>query len=196
MRIACPNCGAEYEVPDAMLASGPRMLKCARCDHRFQAEAPRAAEPGPSSPEAGAVVSPGPGAVVSPGPGAVVSPEAGAVVSPEPGAVVSPEPGAAASPAPPPEPEPPPRPDVVAPLRPPPPEPPPSRPPPTRGPSQHSPIEAVAADPPRGGAALALAWLLSLAALGGAGYAAFLYRAEIMQAWPPAARLFAALGLA
>jgi predicted Zn finger-like uncharacterized protein len=168
MRIACPNCGAEYEVPDTMLASGPRMLKCARCDHRVQAEAPRAAPPEP------------------------LSPEAGADAAPEAGVAAAPEHGAAAAA----DPEPPPQPEAVAPRRPLPPEPPPTRPPPTRGPSQHSPIEAVAADPPRGGGALALAWLLSFAVLGGAGYAAFLYRAEIMQAWPPATRLFAALGLA
>jgi predicted Zn finger-like uncharacterized protein len=159
MRIACPNCGAEYEVPDAMLAAGPRVLKCARCEHRFSAEAPRAEAP-PEPPEPPAA-----------------GPEAG--------------PAAAA------QPEPPPQPDTAAPAAPrPPPEPPPARPPPTRGPSQPSPIEPVAADPPRGGAALVLAWLLSLAVLGGAGYAAFLYRAEIMEAWPPATRLFAALGLA
>ena len=50
MRIACPACAAEYEVPDAALAAGPRMLRCARCAHQFQAalpEAPPAAEVAP-----------------------------------------------------------------------------------------------------------------------------------------------------
>lgn len=45
MRIACPSCAAEYEVPDAALAAGPRTLRCARCAHQFQA-----ALPAPESP--------------------------------------------------------------------------------------------------------------------------------------------------
>lgn len=48
MRIACPSCAAEYEVPDAALAAGPRLLKCARCGHQFQAALPEAAAPEPA----------------------------------------------------------------------------------------------------------------------------------------------------
>ncbi|SFK97007.1 zinc-ribbon domain-containing protein [Falsiroseomonas stagni] len=52
MRIACPSCAAEYEVPDAALAAGPRMLRCARCSHQFEAALPSPpgapAVPGPS----------------------------------------------------------------------------------------------------------------------------------------------------
>ncbi|MBU8544519.1 MULTISPECIES: zinc-ribbon domain-containing protein [Roseomonadaceae] len=46
MRISCPNCAAEYDVPDQALAAGPRLLRCARCQHRFEAAlpAPPAAE--------------------------------------------------------------------------------------------------------------------------------------------------------
>ncbi|WP_413466168.1 zinc-ribbon domain-containing protein [Planktothrix agardhii] len=45
MRIACPSCSAEYQVPDALLASGPRLLRCARCGHQFQAALPAPAAP-------------------------------------------------------------------------------------------------------------------------------------------------------
>ncbi len=47
MRISCPNCAAEYEVPDQALAAGPRLLRCARCQHRFEAALP--APPAPES---------------------------------------------------------------------------------------------------------------------------------------------------
>jgi predicted Zn finger-like uncharacterized protein len=31
MRIACPDCAAEYDVPDRMLIGTPRGMRCARC---------------------------------------------------------------------------------------------------------------------------------------------------------------------
>ena len=71
----------------------------------------------------------------------------------------------------------------------------PDRPLPTRGPLQHSPIDAPEDTPPPATGRLAAAWLGSLA-LVGAGVAALLvFHAEIAAAWPPAARLYAALGL-
>ena len=45
------------------------------------------------------------------------------------------------------------------------------------------------------GGTVAAAWLLSLALLGGAAFAAWHWRAEVMAAWPPSIRLYAALGL-
>ncbi|MES2713025.1 MAG: zinc-ribbon domain-containing protein [Pseudomonadota bacterium] len=33
MRIACPACSAEYDVPEAMLGATPRPMRCARCQH-------------------------------------------------------------------------------------------------------------------------------------------------------------------
>lgn len=62
MRIACPSCAAEYDVPDAALAVGPRMLRCARCSHQFQAALPVPESPpatdfpgtGPRGPETAA----------------------------------------------------------------------------------------------------------------------------------------------
>lgn len=162
MRIACPNCAAAYEVPDTALASGPRLLKCARCGHQFQAALPEA---------------------------------------PKPEAAEPPPPPEAAAPAPPPPEPPPPEPPPPEPLPPEPapePAPPPAeeaeRPPPTRGPARHSPIEPLPAPPARD-TRLVMAWILSLAVLGGAGWAAVHYRAEVMQAFPPAARLYLALGL-
>jgi len=44
-------------------------------------------------------------------------------------------------------------------------------------------------------AALALAWLASVAALCALAWAAVTWRADIMQAWPNSARLYALLGL-
>jgi predicted Zn finger-like uncharacterized protein len=35
MRIACPACEATYDVPDAMLAGGARMVRCARCGNEW-----------------------------------------------------------------------------------------------------------------------------------------------------------------
>jgi predicted Zn finger-like uncharacterized protein len=46
MRIVCPNCEAEYEVPDHLLRPG-RATKCARCAHRW---VPLAAETPPIEP--------------------------------------------------------------------------------------------------------------------------------------------------
>jgi hypothetical protein len=43
---------------------------------------------------------------------------------------------------------------------------------------------------------LALAWVGSIGVLAGAGWIAFLYRAQIVHAWPPSRRLFDLLGLA
>ncbi|MGG5818891.1 zinc-ribbon domain-containing protein [Falsiroseomonas sp. HW251] len=152
MRIACPNCAAAYEVPDQALATGPRLLKCARCGHRFEAALPGAP---PSS------------------------------AAPEP-------------PPPPPEPEPLPPPAAPAPPSEPTAEPPPAeepdRPPPTRGPTQHSPIAPLPEAPKRDPRLLA-AWVLSVALLVAAAWAAVHFRTEVVRAWPPATRLFAALGL-
>ncbi|MGX9964664.1 zinc-ribbon domain-containing protein [Roseomonas sp. F4] len=50
MRISCPNCAAEYDVPDEALAAGPRMLRCARCQHRFEASLPAPLAATPAAP--------------------------------------------------------------------------------------------------------------------------------------------------
>lgn len=43
MRAICPSCGAEYEVPDRVAASG-RSLRCARCAATWKPEAAAPAE--------------------------------------------------------------------------------------------------------------------------------------------------------
>jgi predicted Zn finger-like uncharacterized protein len=54
MRIACPSCGAEYEVPDRLLAGASRTLRCSRCaaDFALPRAAPEAAAPPPVLAEA------------------------------------------------------------------------------------------------------------------------------------------------
>jgi hypothetical protein len=63
--------------------------------------------------------------------------------------------------------------------------------PPLEPPVRNRPLEPA----PRTGAALTMAWLISFAVLGAAGWATYRYHAEIVEAWPPAARLYQALGL-
>lgn len=151
MRIACPGCAAAYDLPDALLAAGPRELRCARCGAQFRASLPE--------------------------------PEAPEPVAPEPVPVPEPEPVVAA-----PAPEPPP-----------PAEPPPDRPPPSRGPRHAMPIDpplpAPEERPEASPRAAIVGWLGSLALIAVAIWAAIIFRAEIIAAWPPAARLFLALGL-
>jgi predicted Zn finger-like uncharacterized protein len=48
--------------------------------------------------------------------------------------------------------------------------------------------------PPHGRVALRLAWGASILAVVGMGIALWLFRAEIVEAWPPAARLYLMLG--
>ena len=39
MRLTCPNCLTEYEVPDAAVAGRARTLRCAYCGHQWRREA-------------------------------------------------------------------------------------------------------------------------------------------------------------
>ncbi|MBR0672624.1 zinc-ribbon domain-containing protein [Neoroseomonas soli] len=53
MRIACPACTTEYEVPDRLLGGPARSLRCSRCAAEFplpQVEAAPVAEPVPPPP--------------------------------------------------------------------------------------------------------------------------------------------------
>lgn len=182
MRIACPNCSAEYDVPDSLLATGPRLLRCARCKTQFEAAMPGAAPPAPvvaaPPPEPEALPEPPPAPPPEPSPAAAERP-------PEPPAPLPgrPEPGAATL-----EVESPPLSER-------------DRPKPTRGPARHSPIEPPPPhrlpepEPPRAAGGVVLAWLLSFALIAAAGWATYTFHAEITAAWPPAARLYQALGI-
>jgi predicted Zn finger-like uncharacterized protein len=45
MRISCPNCSTEYEVPDAALAGRSRKLRCERCGTEWRTSVPEQAAP-------------------------------------------------------------------------------------------------------------------------------------------------------
>ncbi len=48
MRLTCPNCGAQYEVPDEVIPEDGRDVQCSNCDHTwFQPKYPDQAEPSP-----------------------------------------------------------------------------------------------------------------------------------------------------
>jgi predicted Zn finger-like uncharacterized protein len=49
MRIVCPSCEAEYDVPEAML-SGRRNVRCAKCAREWAPFAPPPAPPPPPPP--------------------------------------------------------------------------------------------------------------------------------------------------
>lgn len=167
MRIVCPSCDATYEVPDAMLAGGPRAVKCARCGGEWTptlppAEAPTdalaAAPPAePSPPEAAADADSVPAGKPA-GPMAALEAEAPGRVEPR-----------------------------LNPLRP-------------RA-EQRATAPIVDADAPgplaarKVGAGPIAAWILSLVVLIGAGGAVVTWRAQVMAAWPPSQRVFAAVGL-
>lgn len=46
MHVTCPNCAAAYDVPDRLLAAGPRVLQCTKCSHKFSVDpSPQRAPP-------------------------------------------------------------------------------------------------------------------------------------------------------
>jgi predicted Zn finger-like uncharacterized protein len=51
MRLSCPNCQTEYEVPDAALTGRARTLRCAKCMTKFQAPALDMVRPEPAAPD-------------------------------------------------------------------------------------------------------------------------------------------------
>ena len=92
MRIVCPSCQAAYEVPDKLLSSGPRKVRCAKCGKDWMAEAEPEAPPAdeetePPADAAAPEAAAGPRALPAP-----PAEEAGEPDLPPPPAVV-PEPG-------------------------------------------------------------------------------------------------------
>jgi len=133
MRVACPECSAEYELPPALadrLTEG-RGLRCARCGHTWVPAGTAVPPPPPPEP-----------ATVPEGPSGAA--EETFAWPPRPG------PGPDASLA--------------------------EAPPPARG--------------------AALAWAASLLGLAAAAGAVWNWRVPLVEAWPPLARVFIALGLA
>jgi len=144
MRIACKNCTAAYDVPDARLRPGLR-LRCGRCGTEWRYVVPGG--PAGGEPQAASPVN---------------------VAGPEP---VGATPDAAG--------------DFIRAM---------NRPDAAPMPFV-SPSDRAWPSPRRGGAVLVLAWLLSFALLGGALAGAVYWRAPIIAAWPPAGRVFAAIGM-
>jgi predicted Zn finger-like uncharacterized protein len=191
MRIACPTCQAAYEVPDTLLrppapGAAARKVKCARCGNAWAPEVPEAA-PAPMALPA-PVPSPGPQAALPP-------PDPPPVSMPAPVTAPTPVVVPAADALPPAEPDDLPPPPVVAPSV-----------AMSAAASGPAPAPRVAekltpAEPPseaaRGpGLVLAiLAWVASLAVLGGAGWAALRWREAVMAAWGPSRRVYEWLGL-
>ena len=140
MLIACSSCAAEYEVPDRLLAAGPRMMRCARCGNQFQA-----------------------GAAAPPHEAAAAPPEA-------PSTVPTPLPPLAAPPAPEPT----------------------SAAPPRRAPAPPRPVPMM---PPATDRVAVLGWIATGITLFGGAAAALANHKAISEAWPPATRLFQALGI-
>ena len=52
MRISCPGCQTEYDVPDVAFNGRPRTVRCQQCNHQWLAEPPVASPP-PVWPSAG-----------------------------------------------------------------------------------------------------------------------------------------------
>ncbi len=50
MRLVCPSCAATYDVPDELLGSGPRRLRCARCAHEWTVDTQQMPPPAASPP--------------------------------------------------------------------------------------------------------------------------------------------------
>ncbi|MFH5923475.1 zinc-ribbon domain-containing protein [Roseomonas xinghualingensis] len=186
MRVACPECTAEYDLPDTLAArlGEGRTVRCARCGTTWAPAAGQPAEtpaaPGPH-PEAPLPVAP----ML---PAAPMAPEAAAAP------VISSAPATPVSPAMP----------LREPALPAPAEPDPSNAladlftadEPLRRASPPAPRQgAHPAVPPTPPIATALAWTASVVALLGIAAAAWHWRFDIVEAWPPAVRAFMALGL-
>ncbi|MCI0754489.1 zinc-ribbon domain-containing protein [Teichococcus vastitatis] len=187
MRIQCPDCAAAYEVPDTMLVPG-RAVRCTRCGTRWQpmAAAGPAASPAAEPPPDTEPMVESPPAVADGGGTAEATPPLPAVPAGSPAArrrhPLRPRP----RPAPMPEADP----DRVLMAE------------PARAllasreaPALMLPAPLPAGAPRAGLLAPLLAWLVSLLLVGGALAALWIWRAELAAAWPPASRLFQALGL-
>lgn len=144
MHLSCPECAAEYDVPDAALDAA-RRLRCSACGTSWEWSPLAAAPQAPAGPAAQAAEAPPQPPAREPTPAeALAAPEAAPRIE------MAPE-------------------RRMAPAAPPPPQP------------RHR---------------VMLAWAASLAIIVVALAALYVWRVPVMRAWPPATRLYAALGLA
>ncbi len=88
MKLTCPNCSTHFSVPDKALLPNGRMLKCARCQHKWFEPAPESATGSMNSGQSAPAARPQPAPAAKPQP-APAKPRP--VVMPEP----EPEPAAA-----------------------------------------------------------------------------------------------------
>jgi predicted Zn finger-like uncharacterized protein len=165
MKITCPSCAATYEVPEAVLAA-KRAVRCARCGNNWVPGADWSPGDAAATQATEATLAPTPAE-----PAAATAPEAESTL---PAATGSTQATLAAEP----------QPEIAPPHAPA--APPPPRPQLT---AADEPALAPAKQIPVAGWAASIALLIILAA------AAIVFRAQIMHAWPPSERLFAALGL-
>lgn len=47
MRLTCPSCDSSYEVPDALIGTSARRVRCVRCGHVWTHEPPQVELPPP-----------------------------------------------------------------------------------------------------------------------------------------------------
>lgn len=146
-RIACPSCGARYDVAAGVIGAAGKNVRCARCGTVWLAR-PEPAESEPLLPQ-----------WPEPPP-----PKVRDLGDDEP------------------LPRPPRRREA------------PSAPPPVVAPVEDEPEARPRAR--RVGAGAAIAWVVTLVLLAGAGYGAVRYPHAVIDAWPASARLYAMLGLA
>lgn len=166
MRLACPSCRAVYEIPDAAIGAS-RRLRCARCPAEWVAT-PATVTPALATQ---ARLDDGPAkAGHSERPAAepaVTATSVGAASQPTSMSDTAPSLRTEG------------RPSLVSGLR-----------------QDPRPVAPTAAAPRRPRALTAvLAWLLTFAMLGAGAASCYRWRGEVMAAWPPSQRVYAALGL-
>jgi len=205
MKIVCPTCEANYEVPESVLAA-KRQVRCARCGNDWIPGANWQPEGASAEVEVAPAPSVAPATPAQPPPPPAPPPAPPPVTtSIEPPPAVAPAPPAAAAPAP----EPPPLEQVhetVAaidePAVAPPAEPVGEELPPAAARLRQSaatafgdPIETVSAPQPASKGTPVGAWILSILVLIAFAGAAVVFKLPIMKAWPPSERVYDAVGL-
>jgi predicted Zn finger-like uncharacterized protein len=156
MRIVCPGCGATYDVPEALLGTGGRTVRCARCSSEWTAS-PIPSDAPPAPVPTGEMDDPFAETMRRDIDEAMADDE-------QPPDMTDPR---------------------VTGLR----------PRPIRRPSAPPALPPPESSRPVSAALAIAAWAASLLVLAAAGAAAVAWRTEVMAAWPPSERVYAAIGL-